>query len=194
MDQACSCVTAGCRARVYTSARQLIAVGMLTINKDCLGTFRPDKEYLPPRFQLDLNRRDVMFAEAGIKQYELHNWRVGKYFIGLKEMHFEFTALCKRAAAKKVTVPTAEQPSPETHLQHQLGITLRQLRQEEGITQQELADKAKLHRTYICDVERGMRNPSISSLHRMAAALDTPMAEIFKRLETVKVDQAETDR
>ena len=94
MGDDCYCATGGSRARVYTPERRLIAVGTLLVGKDCRGTFRPDKEFLPPTFQLDLNRQALMFAEAGTRQFELRNWRVGKYFLGMKEMHFEFEAVC----------------------------------------------------------------------------------------------------
>lgn len=100
MGSNCSCATAGCRARVYTPERKLIAIGTLIIGKDCVGTFRPDREFLPPTFQLDLNRRPVMFAESGVRHYELRNWRVGKYFLGLKEMHFAFDAVCQVEPAR----------------------------------------------------------------------------------------------
>jgi len=76
-----------------------------------------------------------------------------------------------------------------TDLQSRLGRAIKQLRQARGTTQDELAEKATLHRTYISDVERGTRNPSRSSLHSIAAALEMTLSDVFKHAE-----QADADR
>ena len=78
-----------------------------------------------------------------------------------------------------------------TDTQIALGRVIKQLRQQRGVTQDELAGKASLHRTYISDVERGTRNLSLNSLHRISAALETPLSEIFKQAqETINAGQA----
>ena len=64
-----------------------------------------------------------------------------------------------------------------------MGIVLKQLRRQRGLTQEELAAKAALHRTYISDVERGARNLSITCLRRLSNALETPLSEIFNHIE-----------
>ena len=48
-----------------------------------------------------------------------------------------------------------------------------------GISQEELAERADLHRTYVSDVERGARNLSLESITRMAHALHIPVADLF---------------
>ncbi|MFA6446559.1 MAG: helix-turn-helix transcriptional regulator [Candidatus Paceibacterota bacterium] len=53
----------------------------------------------------------------------------------------------------------------------QFGKHLRQLREAKGWTQEELADKAGMHFTYIGQIERGLRNPSLINLERLAKAL-----------------------
>lgn len=68
-------------------------------------------------------------------------------------------------------------------LQQHLGGVLQKIRRERGLTQDQLAARANLHRTYISDVERGARNPSLGSLHRLAHALGTPLAKIFTHVE-----------
>ena len=68
-------------------------------------------------------------------------------------------------------------------LPSRLGRSIKQLRHARGITQQELANKAGLHRTYVSDIERGSRNPSLTSLERVAAALVISLSEIFKHAE-----------
>jgi two-component system, response regulator len=52
-----------------------------------------------------------------------------------------------------------------------------------GISQEELAGRAGLHRTYISDVERGARNVSLESIHRLATALEVPLSVLFARFE-----------
>ena len=76
-----------------------------------------------------------------------------------------------------------------TELRSRLGRVVKQLRQQRGITQQQLAVKAKLHRTYVSDVERGTRNLSITSLDQIAVARDTPLSEVFKRVETANAEE-----
>ncbi len=53
----------------------------------------------------------------------------------------------------------------------QFGNHLRKLRTDKKLTQEELADKAGLHFTYIGQIERGLRNPSLVNLHKLAKAL-----------------------
>lgn len=52
-----------------------------------------------------------------------------------------------------------------------VGANLRRAREEVGISQEELADRAGLHRTYVSGVERGVRNPTVNVLEKIAKAL-----------------------
>ena len=56
-------------------------------------------------------------------------------------------------------------------------------REELELTQEDLADKAGIHRTYLSDVERGTRNVSLVNVERLAAALDMSMADLFATVE-----------
>jgi transcriptional regulator with XRE-family HTH domain len=59
------------------------------------------------------------------------------------------------------------------------GINLRRHREELRLSQEDLAEKADLHRTYIGSVERGERNVSIDNMERLAAAVSRTIAELL---------------
>jgi CheY-like chemotaxis protein len=61
----------------------------------------------------------------------------------------------------------------------QFGSLVKAWRDKLGFSQEKLAERAELHRTYISDVERGARNLSLESITRLARALDIPVAELF---------------
>ena len=61
----------------------------------------------------------------------------------------------------------------------QFGTLVKAWRERLGFSQEKLAERAELHRTYISDVERGARNLSLESITRLARALDIPVAELF---------------
>ena len=60
-----------------------------------------------------------------------------------------------------------------------LGNAIKQKRSALGISQEELAARAGLHRTYVSEVERGERNPSIASVEKLAQALEISMTSLF---------------
>ncbi|MFB6273893.1 MAG: helix-turn-helix domain-containing protein [Salinibacter sp.] len=64
-------------------------------------------------------------------------------------------------------------------IQQRFGQRLRARRQAQGLTQIELAAKADLHRNYVGDVERGVRNPSLASVDRLSRALNADPAELL---------------
>lgn len=49
---------------------------------------------------------------------------------------------------------------------------------EKGWSQEELADRSGLHRTYVSGVERGVRNPTITVLDRLASALEVELSRL----------------
>jgi CheY-like chemotaxis protein/DNA-binding XRE family transcriptional regulator len=59
------------------------------------------------------------------------------------------------------------------------GATVRAWRKHLGVSQEELAERADLHRTYISDVERGARNVSLESIEKLAGALEVPIGVLF---------------
>lgn len=62
---------------------------------------------------------------------------------------------------------------------HEIGFRIRDRRQALGWTQEELAERVDLHRTYIGSVERGERNVSILNLRKIAKCLRVPLASTF---------------
>ncbi len=52
-----------------------------------------------------------------------------------------------------------------------LGVNVRLQRKLKGMTQEQLAAAAEMERSYVSDIERGMRNPSVAALGRIADAL-----------------------
>ena len=64
-------------------------------------------------------------------------------------------------------------------IEKQLGERVRELRLTSNLTQEELAFKSGMHRTYLGGIERGERNPSLKNIAAIAKALDISLAELF---------------
>lgn len=64
-------------------------------------------------------------------------------------------------------------------IRKRLAKNLRQLRQEKGWSQELCADEAGLHRTYLSDIERGARNPTIIVLEKLATALNVTAGRLL---------------
>jgi transcriptional regulator with XRE-family HTH domain len=63
------------------------------------------------------------------------------------------------------------------------GDRVRTLRGDAGISQEKLAELSGLHRTYISGVERGERNPSLTSISRIAKALKVSLSELMEGVD-----------
>lgn len=84
---------------------------------------------------------------------------------------------------------------PGSELQVWLGETVKALRRRMGLTQDELAWRANLHRTYIADIERGARNLTLRSMDTLAKALQITVGELLSSISmpATKPNQAAED-
>ena len=62
----------------------------------------------------------------------------------------------------------------------QLGARIRYLRQQKNWSMEDLALEAEINRNYLCDLERGSRNPNVNVLNRIAKALDINLSTLFE--------------
>jgi len=70
-------------------------------------------------------------------------------------------------------------------VQKGFGAEVKRRRIRLGISQEKLAERANLHRTYVSDVEAGKRNPSLASIQRLTLALGASLGAIFASVEDV---------
>lgn len=72
---------------------------------------------------------------------------------------------------------------PGESLATALGEVIRDLRQSHGLSQQDLAERANLHRTYVSDIENSKRNISLGTLELLAKSLEISVAEMLGMAE-----------
>ena len=68
-------------------------------------------------------------------------------------------------------------------IRERFGDAVRGRREELGLTQEEFAERAHIHRTYLSDIERGRRNVSLINIEHIAIALDLPLSELFASVD-----------
>jgi transcriptional regulator with XRE-family HTH domain len=69
------------------------------------------------------------------------------------------------------------------HLKQKLGEAIKRFRKHASLSQEQLADLASLHRTYIGSVERGERNISLENIVQIARALGIKPSDLLKDIE-----------
>ena len=74
-------------------------------------------------------------------------------------------------------------PDAKGGISQSFGAVVRERREKRGFSQEELADRAGLHRTYVSLIERGRRTASIEVVRRVAEALDTSMSKLIAETE-----------
>ena len=67
------------------------------------------------------------------------------------------------------------------YVKSRFGLAIKQRWQKIGISQEVLAERAGLHRTYIGDIERGARNLSLENIEKIARALQISISDLFAR-------------
>jgi transcriptional regulator with XRE-family HTH domain len=71
-------------------------------------------------------------------------------------------------------------PSPS--IKSLFGKSVRALREERGYSQEELAERAGLHRNYVGGIERGERNVALENIAKLAKALSVRSRDLFELL------------
>ena len=66
------------------------------------------------------------------------------------------------------------------------GAAIRSVRAERALSQNELAARCELDRTYVSGIERGERNPSLTNILKIAVALSVPPGQLFERAERLQ--------
>ncbi len=72
-----------------------------------------------------------------------------------------------------------------TSVNEAIGQCIRRLRIDLGVSQEELAQRAGIHRTYISQLERGIKSPTLIVLTKIAKALGTRPSHILRLIETM---------
>jgi len=70
-------------------------------------------------------------------------------------------------------------PITHKHILEKFGERMQKVRKSKGVTQEELAAKLAMHRTYIGLIERGERNPTVRTLYKIAKALSVKGSELL---------------
>ena len=68
-------------------------------------------------------------------------------------------------------------------IRERFGFAVKDRREALGLTQEEFAERAGIHRTYLSDIERGTRNLSLINIERVALALSLRISELFQAVE-----------
>jgi transcriptional regulator with XRE-family HTH domain len=76
-------------------------------------------------------------------------------------------------------------PSPRRPqaFQNAFGRALRRRRERLEVSQEKLAFTSEIHRTYISELERGLKNPSLTTIDRLAVALKTKASVLIAEAE-----------
>ncbi len=64
-------------------------------------------------------------------------------------------------------------------IRQRLGQNVRRLREAQGWSQEDYADRAGIHRTYVSDIERGRRNPTLTVIEKLALPLDVMPGDLL---------------
>ena len=71
-------------------------------------------------------------------------------------------------------------------IEKKFGEELCRIRKERGLSQEQLGFESEYHRTYISQLERGVKSPSLRTVFRICKALEIPVSELIRRIEAGK--------
>jgi transcriptional regulator with XRE-family HTH domain len=83
-------------------------------------------------------------------------------------------------------VPPRRRTKPRSPLHQALGEAIGQLREEAGLTLEQLADKADMRFQLVSDLERGATNPMLTTLERICAGLAIQLSDLAKRADEIR--------
>jgi DNA-binding XRE family transcriptional regulator len=109
--------------------------------------------------------RSLLSRPSGDLYYSLWNYSLYRNSIGLR----------MQPRRSRRTAPASAEAL--------FGRALRDLRKERGLSQETLAFESGYHPTYIGQLERGKKSPSLRTIMRLAGVLQLPASEILKRVE-----------
>lgn len=66
----------------------------------------------------------------------------------------------------------------------QLGMRIRYLRKKKGLSQEDLALDSGINKNYLSDLERGMRNPTVNILEKLAVTLGVSLSDLFMGIQS----------
>ncbi len=85
--------------------------------------------------------------------------------------------------ASRKKVPKSEQVQPTSGPKWAFGKVLREVREQKGLSQEQLAEAAQLDRSFVSLVERGIQTPNVVILLKVAEVLGVSAAELIARVE-----------
>ncbi len=121
--------------------------------------------------------QSVLWAAAG-ELCELARGYSARPNVGANVTHSRYTE-----SLHGRTVAAMGKRQTKQDVRERFGTAVKFRREALGLTQEDLAEKAGIHRTYLSDVERGTRNLSLVNIEKLAAALSVSMSEMFLLVE-----------
>ncbi|MBL7840156.1 MAG: helix-turn-helix transcriptional regulator [Cyclobacteriaceae bacterium] len=73
----------------------------------------------------------------------------------------------------------------KNNLKEVFGQVIKQLREQNGLSQQELADYAEIDRTHVSDLERGIYHPSLNTVYKLAEILKIKPSELIAKVDSI---------
>jgi transcriptional regulator with XRE-family HTH domain len=72
-------------------------------------------------------------------------------------------------------------------LKEKIGVRITQLRKEKNLSQQKFANEADIERTFLTHIEKGRKNISVGTLHKITLALEISLKDFFDTKDFSKV-------